>query len=168
MWTIHFWTGEVKLTSWAGFQTRRGAYGAGSAAEPSDGTAGLRVEPMDVGSRTPPTTEQSAAFQHLLDHEVAVAAVIGQELLAYYSGVRDAVRNGYVRRESEKLPVVTELAGLRPLVGLSGVHVISENRDGVAFIGFEFECVWDYEHEVRVMTHRGRVIATDQVNLWFD
>jgi hypothetical protein len=167
MWDDFFWTGEVNLPSWSGFQTRRGAYGSVSAAEPSDGTARLSVEPMDVDSRTPPTPEQIAAFQHLLDNEASIAAAIGHALLAYYPGEREAYLDAYELEESDKLPVITEIADLRPLVGLSNVHVLSVNRDGVACIGFEFGCEWDDEHGAGVMTHRGRVIATGQADCSF-
>ena len=59
------------------------------------------------------------------------------------------------------------MAGLRPLVGLGSVHVLSLAQDGVACIGFEFGCVWDGEHGAGVMTHRGRVIAVGQADCSF-
>jgi hypothetical protein len=51
---------------------------------------------------------------------------------------------------------------MRSLVGLSTVHVLPVARDGVAYLGFEFGCVWDTEHGAGVMTHLDRVVATGQ------
>ena len=43
-WDTHSWAGEVRLPSWAGFQSRRGAYTSVSDDGPSNGTAQLTVE----------------------------------------------------------------------------------------------------------------------------
>ena len=69
--------------------------------------------------------------------------------------------------DDEELLEVSEPDDLRPLVGLSSVHVLNVVRAGVACIGFEFGCVWDEEHGAGVMTHRGRVIATGQADCSF-
>ena len=37
-WDGYGWEGEITLPSWAGFQTRGGAYGGRSSKKPSDGT----------------------------------------------------------------------------------------------------------------------------------
>ena len=68
------------------------------------------------------------------------------------------------RRSSPTSPSRTSLA---PLMGLSGVHVLAVTRDGAAYIGFEFGCVWDGEHGAGVMTHRGQVVATGQADVSF-
>jgi hypothetical protein len=122
---------------------------------------------VDAEGKVRPTSEQAAAFRDLLDNEAVVAEAIGRALLEYYPGEREAHLDDYDLEESEEVPEVTELAGLRPLVGLSCVHVLSVARDGAACIGFEFGCVWDAEHGTGVMTHLGRVIATGQAECSF-
>jgi hypothetical protein len=166
-WDGYFWTGEVTLPSWAGFQTRRGPYASVSADKPSDGTARLTVTPLDDDARTRPTPEQAAAFQHLIANEAAVAAAVGQALVDYYPGEKEAYLDDFDEGEAEELPDVTEPSGLRSLIGLSSVHVLAVARDGAAYIGFEFGCVWDGEHGAGVMTHRGRVVATGQADVSF-
>jgi hypothetical protein len=69
--------------------------------------------------------------------------------------------------DDEELLEVSEPADLRPLVGLSAVHVLDVFRDGAACVGFEFGCVWDEEHGAGVMTHLGRVIARGQATCAF-
>jgi hypothetical protein len=56
------------------------------------------------------------------------------------------------------------VAGLKPLVGLTCVHILSVSRDGVAYVGFELGCKWDAEHGAGVMTHRSRVLVTGQAS----
>jgi len=159
-WDHYFWVGDATLPSWAGFQARRGSYGAVSAAIPSDGSARLSVSPMDGAALTRPTAEQVAAFRHLLDNEAAVADAVARALVEYCPG------HAY-DGDDEALLEVSEPGELRPLVGLSGVHVLSVAHDGAAYIGFEFGCVWDDEHGAGVMTHRGRVVATGQADVSF-
>jgi hypothetical protein len=160
-WDHYFWAGEVVLSSWAGFQTRRGGYGAGGNRRPSGGTTRLSISPLDYKARTPPSPEQVAAFRHLMDNEAAVAGAVTRALVDYCPG------NAY-DGDDEELLEVSESEDLRPLVGLSSVHLLNVVRDGAACIGFEFGCVWDEEHGAGVMTHLGRVIAIGQAVCSFE
>jgi hypothetical protein len=159
-WEHYFWVGAIVLPSWAGFQARRGGYGAVSSRKPSDGTARLSISPLDDKARSHPMPEQVAAFQHLLDNEATVAAAVVRALVDYCPG--DAYDE-----DDEELMAVSEPADLRPLIGLSSVHVLNVVRNGMACIGFEFGCVWDEEHGAGVMTHHGGVIATGQADCSF-
>src|SRR5262249_43791299 len=129
-------------------------------APPSGGTARLSISPTDSDARTPPTAEQVAAFRQLLDEEATIAAAVARALVRYCPG--DAYDG-----DDEVLLSVSEPDDLRPLVRLIGVHVLNVVRDGVACIGFEFDCAWDGEHGAGVMTHCGRVIATGQAGCSF-
>jgi hypothetical protein len=161
-WDDYFWVGEVKLVSWAGYQARRGDYDSINSTEPSDGSTHLSVDTKDGNDRGLPTAEQVAGFRHLIENEEAVAAAVGRALVDYFTGVKDAYLDDYDEGEVEGLPDISEPDELRPLIGLSGVHVLSVAREGAAYIGFEFGCVWDEEHGAGVMTHLGRVVATGQ------
>ena len=150
------------MPSWAGFQARRGGYGAISSDKPSDGTARLSIVPLDDNARTHPTAEQVAAFRHLLENEAAIAEAVGRALVEYYPGEKEAYLDAYDEGEAEELPDVSEPSGLQSLIGLSSVHLLKVARDGAAYVGFQFRCVWDTEHGAGVMTHLGRVVETGQ------
>ncbi len=160
IWEHYFWVAELTLLSWADFQVRHGDDRTARDAPPADGTARLSIAPTDSDARTPPTTEQVAAFRQLLDNEATVAAAIAHALVEYCPG--DAYDG-----DDEVLLEVSEPDDLRPLVRLIGVHVLDVVRDGAACVGFEFDCAWDAEHGAGVMTHRGRVIATGQADCSF-
>ena len=146
-WEDYAWVGELKLPSWAGFQTRRGWYGAISSESPSDGTARLSVAPVDDEGRSHPTAEQEAAVKYLMDNEAAVAASVLQALFDQYPDEKAAYAEDYSEEEAEEtLPDIADPSGLRALIGLSDVHVLSVFKDGAAYVGFEFGCVWDEEH----------------------
>jgi len=167
-WENCAWVGEVTLPSWAGFQTRRGWYGAVSSDSPSNGTARLSIEPEDEELISHPTVEQEAAFNYLVNNEATVAASVLQALFNRYPDEKRAYAEDYSKEEAEEiLPEIADPSGLRALIGLSDVHVLSVVKDGASYIGFEFGCVWDEEHGAGVMTHLGRVVEAGQADTSF-
>jgi hypothetical protein len=159
-WDDFFWVGDVVLPSWAGFQSRRGAYGAASSQMASNGIASLSIYPVDRGARSNPMLEQVAAYQQLLENEAKVADAVIRALVEYCPG------HAY-DGDDEDLLNVNQPAQLRPLIGLSSLHILKVVHHGMACIGFEFGCAWDEEHGAGVMTHNGRVIATGQADCSF-
>src|SRR5262245_6222566 len=145
-WEDYFWVGEVTLPSWAGFQTRRGGYGTVSSSRASDGTARLSVVSEDNKLRSPPLPEQVAAFQHLLDNEGPVTRARLQAIFQYDPGETDFLERDTRQEGGKLLADITEPSGLRSMIGLSEVHVLSVVKDEAAYVGFEFGCVWDREH----------------------
>jgi hypothetical protein len=154
-WDHYFWVGEVTLPSWAGFQVRHGPDVDAHNPSPTDGAARLSISSVDSDARTPPTPEQAAAFRHLLDNKAAVADAVAHALVRYCPG--DAYDG-----DDEVLWEADSVDDLRRLIRLTTVHVLDVVRDGVACIGFEFACAWDYEHGAGVVTHLGRVGSTGQ------
>ena len=155
-WDRFLWTGSITLTSWSGFQSRLGSYGAVSSARASDGTAGLNVSTPD-NKQVTPSPEQAEAMRHLLAHESTVRDAVLASILRDYPAMRESY--GYDDDEAEELmPEVTEAGQFRSLLGLSNVHVLAVAKDGTAYVGFEFGCTWDTEHGLGIMTHRGRVV----------
>ncbi len=150
-WRRGVWAGEVELPSWAKFQGGEGRYW-------------LEVF---VENNAPPSPEQVAAFRYLVDNEASVFAAVTRTLLEFYPGARARCIDAYdgdsacIAEVEEILPeVITDAAGLHPLVGLSGVNILPVARDGMAYVGFALGCEWDGEHGAGVMTHRDRVIVT--------
>ncbi len=156
-WDDYFWTGEIVLPSWAGFQSRRGAYGSVSSRNESDGSAQLHIMPQKERARTPPLPEQERAFRLLLEKERVVADSVLRAIFQTYPGLRD--NYGYEDEEAaELMPDIERPGQLRPLIGLSDVHILNVAKGGIAYIGFEFGCTWDEEHGLGVMTHQERVV----------
>jgi hypothetical protein len=166
-WDDYGWAGKITLPSWAGFQARGGAYGSRSAKKPSDGTARLHVAVEDDEAQTLPTQAQTQAMQHLLHNEAAVAGVVLQAIFEIYPDEKAAYEDAYDEEEGETLPTINKPSGLRTLMGLSNVHLLYVQKDGTAYIGFEFGCVWEEEHGVGVMTHLGRIVEVGQADCSF-
>lgn len=167
-WDTYSWAGEITLPSWAGFQSRRGAYGSASLKMPSHGTATLRIESLDRETHRPPSPEQAVAMRHLVENEAAVAQAVAQVIFERYPVERAKFLKGYGLTTSDEVPEITQVSELRPLMGLNSVHVLRVTHEGVAYIGFEFGCTWEDEHGAGVMTHRGRIVAVGHAAESFD
>lgn len=159
-WDGYFWTGAVRLASWAGFQSRRGPYGSRDRRAASRGEARLSVHVPLAPDGTPalPDAAQRRAFAYLAQHEAAVAAAIHRRLLKVYPSEREAAIDADDELE-EVLPVVKDVAGLRAVVGINTVHVLPVSSKQHAYVGFECGCEWEEEHGWGAMTHRARVVA---------
>ena len=172
-WNEYDWIARVVLPEWAGFQTRLGPYDAVSASEPSDGTTHLRVivcKPMP----TPPSAEQTAAYEYLLARGEAVRDAILAAVLAAYPHFREEYLDSYDEGDEDvpslaaAVPVIERPDQLRPLMGLGNLFLLDVAADGVAYVGFEFGCEWEEGHGLGVLTHRERIIEIGQAPTAFD
>ncbi len=163
-WDEFFWTGRVALPSWRGFQSRSGAYASQSSAKASEGTVRLSVRPPGGVTEAPPSPEQTGAIRYLMEHEEAVRDSVVAAILEAYPGMRENVLGGGTV-EADAMPEIETAEQLKPLIGLSTVHVLDVVNDGAAYVGFELGCTWDDEHGLGLMTHRGRIIELPHIGL---
>jgi hypothetical protein len=79
-WNDFHWAGEVRLSSWAGFQSRRGPYASMSSDDESDGNVLLSIA-AENDEPSPLTPEQVCAFQLLLNNEPEISGSILESLI---------------------------------------------------------------------------------------
>ena len=149
--------GNLKLEAWAGFQSRNGGYGTQDKASPSDGTCRIFFGP-DLNDKPPVITEAHIkAYRYLIENQEAIKDNILKSLLATY-GALQATYDYEGEEKEERMPDVSDPADFKRLIGLSNVHLISVEREGQVYVGYEFGCTWDIDHGLGVMTHKDRVI----------
>ena len=88
-WDETYWVGTVLLPTWAGFRVPKDAWGAVDTSRASEGTAQLIVEGPD-DRPLPPSADQVAAFQHLIDNEAEMRDRVLQALFDYYQENQEA------------------------------------------------------------------------------
>jgi hypothetical protein len=118
--------------------------------------------------------EQVAAFRYLREHGLAIRDSILATVFAEYPHFREEYLDAF-DEESEDYPEIAagvpaisrpdQLAGL---MGLGNVFLLTEARDGVGYVGFEFGCEWESGHGLGVLTHRARIIDLGQAPTAFD
>lgn len=168
-WDEYSWDGKLTLPSWKGFAARPGS----RSKKVTDGTVRLSVHVEDVAddeddaTPAPPTAAQIAAMKHLLKNEKKIASAVLQAIFEVYPEQKAMYEEDYDEEPGTTLPEIARPSGLRPLMGLSNVHVLYVKKDEVAYIGFEFGCVWEEEHGAGVLTHLGRVVEVGQADCSF-
>jgi len=159
-WDGYFWSGRHTLRSWAGFQSRGGAYAARNRRRRSTGEVAISIKVETEDDETPrlPSAAQRRAFQYMLEHESAITSAVLKRILRAYPGEREASIDADPELEDE-LPVIKNVKQLRDVIGLGTVHVLPVTKKERAYIGFEFGCEWDEEHGFGIMTYGTRVVV---------
>lgn len=117
-----------------------------------------------------PTSDQATAYQHLREHGLTILASI----FAQYPQFREDYLDAFDEEDEEfpeiaaGVPVLDRPDQLAGLMGLGNVFLLTETRDGIGYVGFEFGCEWESEHGLGVLTHRARIIDIGQAPTAFD
>jgi len=160
-WGEYFWEGKTVLRSWAGFQERLGPYAWVSSSEPSKGEVRLYVSSPDENNQknpAPPSESQTKAFSYLQENDQSVQQKVLKAIFDVYSKWRESYRSFLGQRFDQEMPVLFTPLDLKPLIGLSTIHILSVDKDGLAYVGFEFGCTWEEEHGLGVMSHRDHIV----------
>ena len=165
-WDGFFWSGNIKLPVWEGFQDRLGPYASRRARKASDGTVKLSVSPLDEEKQSPPSPEQAAAYRYLIAYQQRIRDSMLEAIFDEYPDYRASYIAGYDLDESdETLPVLDRPEQLKDLIGLSSVLIHPVVREGVAYVGYEFGCAWEEEHGLGAMMHQDRVVTVGQADV---
>ena len=64
-------------------------------------------------------------------------------------------------------PNITNMDDFKDHIGLSTIHIMKSDKEGLAYIGFEIGCTWDDEHGIGVMMHKDRVVSIGEADVAF-
>lgn len=169
-WGGLFWEGEAGFPAWAGFQERLGIYGSRSAAEPSDGTVEVSVRsPTDEDDKVSlPSKAQERAFCFVRDNDELIRDKVVKAIFDAYPSMRESFVDFFGEDLDKQMPELGDPSDLKRLIGLSAVDISDVEKDGVAYVGFEFGCTWEEEHGLGVMTHKDRIIEVGDTETAFD
>jgi hypothetical protein len=152
--------GFLVLEAWKGFQSRQGAYGSQDKEGKSDGRIKVTIEGVSIDYVKVSSPAQVAAIRYLVDHAEEIKVSLLNGLLDKFPSWKEIYE--------EYLPEVSEIGQFRDLIGISWLHVMSAEKEGYAYIGFELGCTWDEEHGAGVMMHKERVIEIGQADTSFN
>jgi hypothetical protein len=158
------WEGKDTFKNWAGFCVRQSGTETSKGAKATKGAIRVHVA-VPGGKETPPNHEQVAAYRFLKEHEAVIARVILERIFAEYPAWREDY--DFDEDEQEFMPAIKKIADLRKLIELENIHVLSEAKEGQAYVGFEFRCKWDEEHGLGIMTHKSRIVALGGADVSF-
>lgn len=129
------------------------------------GTTTVQIASADPS--IPPTAAQARAFTRLVEQNEAVDDAVMRAILAEYPAYRKLYQEYDPHTADQVAPLVSTADELERLIDLDAVYVLDVEKDGEAYIGFNFGWRWDREHGLGVMTHAGRVVEVGQADTAF-
>ncbi|HYC95942.1 MAG TPA: hypothetical protein VEB39_09630 [Sphingomicrobium sp.] len=150
-----WWGTRLQLPSWAGYQSRFGAYGSKDKPEPSDGSVSLIFAPEARGLE-PLTEPELRLVSWFEQNEPSVSQAVKTGIIEWCSpqSVERASRFDF----DDDFPAVANEDDLKRNVGLYAVNIHQVDVDGVPYVGYEFGCEWENEHGLGVLMHGTRVV----------
>ena len=139
------------VPAWRGFQSRQGAYNSIDKAEKSDGRVKVNVQGLPVDSNSVISEAQINSIKYLVDNSIQVREAILRDLLNDYPNAKGIYE--------DYMPDITTTEQYKDIIGLSYIHVMSAEKDGFAYTGFQFGCDWDDEHGLGIMTYKDKILA---------
>ncbi|WP_353311734.1 hypothetical protein [Shimia sp. NS0008-38b] len=83
-------------------------------------------------------------------------------VFAAYPDFRKQYFEDYNLDENEEdLPTLATVDELSKVVVLEEVFVHQISKDGVPYVGYQFDCRWEEEHGLGVLMHNSRVVEID-------
>ena len=156
VWDKYYWVSEAKLSSWAGFQNRSGAYGSVGAREASDGTVRIVFAPEGRGEEKL-NNDERRLVEKFIEQEPEISKALLTHLVDEYPTLQQ--QYGYTGRDKKALmPDVLVETDFRKLIGLHTIHIHQVFRKGVPYAGYEFGCTWDDEHGLGILMNGTRPV----------
>jgi hypothetical protein len=152
--------GQITLPAWIGFQSRQGFYGSKDSSGISNGLVKVHINGRQVDYVKTTTQEQINALSFLHDNADKIRDGILNALFNELSVIKE-IYEGLV-------PEINSISDFKNVLGLSIIHVMDSDKDGIAYLGYEFGCDWDDEHGLGVMMHKERVIGIGQAGTSFN
>lgn len=143
----YFWETTVFLSSWAGFQIRRGKYGSVSSPEKSDGK--IKVIFLNATDKDQqPGTEEKAKIDWLLKNQTKIIENALDSLYREYSYIQHEWKEFHGDKAAEKLPDLKAAEELKLIIGEPTIHLHKKIVDQRYYIGISASCSWEQEHGV--------------------
>lgn len=181
---LFMWEGIVRLESWKGFATgtelSNGEWTPTKGCRP-EGDYLLQVDPVSPSEQSPPTLEQTRAFELLVTNQFALREAMLEGLFKVYPewrqgylGTKWSDDGGKTWRTGfecpgmfppENMPEVRQPRELPKLIRPGGPLILKAVNDGIADIRIGFNCKWDEEHGFAVLIHRGKEIEVGDSDL---
>ena len=150
------WAMTALLSSWKGFQSRRGPYCARDEARVSDGVVELFLAPVRKGADPPSEADVTAALW-VIENEASISQALIASLFKEYRSLQELY--GYApKQKSELMPDIESADDLRSLIGLHAIYIHRTQKDGVPYSGFELGCAWEPEHALGILMHGSRTV----------
>lgn len=149
IWDDYWWKTEIILPSWKDYQTWRWRT-VHPYPDIGGGRSPLKISVPNGDDPPAPGPAQVTAYKTLLKHESALHKSVLKAIFKSLSSV-DA-----------ETPELDTPEQLRDHLCLTSVGIMETALDDSAYLRFGFECEWDPEHGLGVLTHKKRIVGVGE------
>jgi hypothetical protein len=115
-----------------------------------------------------PTEEQVGAYEFVKSNDAPLAKAVLKAIFDDYARIRKGFRPEDWEGLGTNATQVNQAEEMKKLIGLLSVHVLNLEKDGRAYVAFEFESSWDHEQKFEVITHGLRIVEIGPAGKRFD
>jgi hypothetical protein len=154
------WYGTLTLPAWSPFRFRPD-YRGGTVPGVEAGKFMLSVtypnsrEKPDLGDV--PSRAQVRAFEYTIEHQGPMQDAMIGFLLAAYPEWFDVYHDAGVP-ETSKMPSVLDLSTCHSLVGPGSITLHAIGDEGLAYVGYDFQCSWEEEYGFKFITLGSQIV----------
>ena len=105
-----------------------------------------------------PTEEQVGAYEFVKQNDAPLSKTVLKAVFDDYARIRKGFRPEDWEGLGTNATQVNQAEEMKKLIGLLSVHVLNLEKDGRAYVAFEFESSWDHEQKFEVVTHGMRIV----------
>jgi len=105
-----------------------------------------------------PTEEQVGAYEFVKQNDAPLAKTVLKAVFDDYARIRKGFRPEDWEGLGTNVTQVNQAEEMKKMIGLLSVHVLNLEKDGRAYVAFEFESSWDHEQKFEVVTHGMRIV----------
>lgn len=167
-WDDGEWTADVVLPTWK-WHLRAIVTPFGTSRRRSTGKARLRVLTAD-DDRAEPTSAQAKAYAYLVEHQEAIRDALLRAAMKEFNKFLDEhvdeLNDELFCRAYGRFPKRVSQPELpRRQIKLSSIYLHAADKSGVAYVGYSFDCDWEDEHGLGMLTHRRRVLVAGHADV---
>lgn len=153
--------GKINLPAWSSYQITQGAYNSSDQNVSSKAIFKIIIDSQTESGPISILESQVAAIKYLQNNDERIKDVVIDSLFDIFPNLSNY---------GEPLPEIENKAYFKDHIHLSNVLPLDAEKDGVAYIGLEFECTWEEEHGLGIMIHKDKVVdigdAVSASDIW--
>ena len=112
------------------------------------------------------TDSHVRAYEYTLENSKIIQEVILISLLEKYKHLVEPFGQGNAGG-NRSTPGNFGIEQFNHLISLLTIHIMNVEKEGMAYVGYEFGCAWDAQHGLGIMTHRNRICKIGSADISF-
>jgi len=158
--------GTISLNVWNDFQYKDGHFHPFKPPEIHSGIIRLDIGGDMMVDEPLITDSHVRAYEYTLENSKMIQEVMLISLLDKYKNLVESFgQRGAGGNRSTQANI--GIQHFNDLISLLTIHIMNVEKEGMAYVGYEFGCAWDAEHGLGIMTHRNRICKIGSAHISF-